>query len=1145
MNKRVSLRIRYDRRSDLVTLVTLTLLTVVFLGYLAWGQYEVAASKLQTPPVHARGERLAASAGLRQYYLTKTSHNGADADGVCASGYHMASLWEILDPSNLKYNTILGHGRADSGDGPQTVLSGWVRTGYDSDNSNISGKANCNVWSETTGYGTAIKLSSEWTDPATQDIHVWDAGITACSSAFPVWCVADIVSSGTCAAPLPIACGQQVNGDTSGKANNHSSYTCSNWDESGPEDIYSFTLAAGSNYDVTAQISNMAVDLDVFLLSDCNASQCLTADSFGTDTATASNVPPGTYYVAVDGYQGVASSYTLDLTCMPVGGGGFVVNSNADDAQAHDANAGDGVCADARGNCTLRAAIEEANAHAGADTITFARAMDITLDTSVGALPALSEQATIDASSVWDSANDRPGVTLNGNGGNFDGLRLAADSCQIHGLHITNFDGDAVWITSASNTIGGSGAGQRNVLSDNSTGVSITGSAAQHNVVQGNYIGLNPAGDAKEPNGTGVLISGGASNNTIGGSTAAEGNVISGNDYYGVRIEVSGSNGNALGGNVIGLAADGSTPLGNAREGVQVDKGASDTYIGGGGAMAPNTIAGNSGGGIGIVNAGGFTNVEGNTIKDNGNDGVMVSESGNCQITGNTITGNTLEGVRVFGNTATGNPISANSIYDNGRKGIRLQDGGNTERAAPVITTASATGASGTTCTYCAVELFSDASDEGKTYHGFTIADASGNWTYAGALTGPNVTATTTDAGANTSEFSAPRSISGCVDDGYEDNDTCGAAREVTPGTYRNLQICSGDDDWFAVDLKAGDTLTVTIFFGHAQGDLDMRLYDTDCSTQRDYSGSGTDNEEVAYTAATDGIYNIKVYGYLGAENSYDMVIAISSPTPTKTPTHTPTPTGTPTSTPTPTRTPTKTPTPTPTCTPTKTPTHTPTPTGTPTSTPTATPTPTRTPTKTPTPTPTCTPTKTPTHTPTPTGTPTSTPTPTPTPTQPTGCVDDRYEENDTCGAATAITAGTYRDLQICSGDNDWFAVDLQAGDTLTVTILFTHTQGDLDMWLVDTDCSTLLAQGTSYTHDEQMVYTVAADGIYNIKVYGYQGAENGYDMVVEAPSVAPTSTPTPTRTPTGTATVTRTVTPTSTGTAPRPRLYLPLLMRP
>jgi hypothetical protein len=124
---------------------------------------------------------------------------------------------------------------------------------------------------------------------------------------------------GTCANPLPLACGQQVAGNTVGRAGNIPSYTCSGWNESGPESIYAFSLGTGGTYTVSAGIGGMPVDLDVFLLSDCGAGQCLTPSSYGNFAATASEVVPGTYYVAVDGYYGVAGPYTLTLTCTPAG----------------------------------------------------------------------------------------------------------------------------------------------------------------------------------------------------------------------------------------------------------------------------------------------------------------------------------------------------------------------------------------------------------------------------------------------------------------------------------------------------------------------------------------------------------------------------------------------------------------------------------------------------------------------------------------------------------------------------------------------------------------------------------------------------------------------------------------------------------
>ena len=40
-----------------------------------------------------------ADKGPRKFYLTKTEHNGAQALSACAPGYHMASLWEIHDPT--------------------------------------------------------------------------------------------------------------------------------------------------------------------------------------------------------------------------------------------------------------------------------------------------------------------------------------------------------------------------------------------------------------------------------------------------------------------------------------------------------------------------------------------------------------------------------------------------------------------------------------------------------------------------------------------------------------------------------------------------------------------------------------------------------------------------------------------------------------------------------------------------------------------------------------------------------------------------------------------------------------------------------------------------------------------------------------
>jgi hypothetical protein len=175
-----TLVINIDITPRLIALMSLALVIVATLGYLVRGQGKAVASSPRTD--------LAASSGTRQYYLTRSATNGANASTACANGYHFASLWEILDPTNLDYNADLGRTRDDSGAGPPTY-DGWVRTGYSSNNDSTAGQANCNVWSTTSGNGTRARMTSDWT--GTKHIHVWFVGTMGCSSTRYVWCVED------------------------------------------------------------------------------------------------------------------------------------------------------------------------------------------------------------------------------------------------------------------------------------------------------------------------------------------------------------------------------------------------------------------------------------------------------------------------------------------------------------------------------------------------------------------------------------------------------------------------------------------------------------------------------------------------------------------------------------------------------------------------------------------------------------------------------------------------------------------------------------------------------------------------------------------------------------------------------------------
>jgi hypothetical protein len=132
-----------------------------------------------------------------------------------------------------------------------------------------------------------------------------------------------------------------------------------------------------------------------------------------------------------------------------------------------------------------------------------------------------------------------------------------------------------------------------------------------------------------------------------------------------------------------------------------------------------------------MATVGGFNPGEGNTVANNGGDGVRVSDP-----------------------TATSIRIRGNSIHSNGGKGIALLNGANNNQVPPVINSISPV--SGTSCINCDIDIYSDNGDEGRTYEGTAIAGASGTWTFNGSVSGPNVTAISTNATNNTSEFSAP-----------------------------------------------------------------------------------------------------------------------------------------------------------------------------------------------------------------------------------------------------------------------------------------------------------------------------------------------------------------------------------------------------
>ncbi len=166
-------------------------------------------------------------------------------------------------------------------------------------------------------------------------------------------------------------------------------------------------------------------------------------------------------------------------------------------------------------------------------------------------------------------------VIENGGGNVVEGNYLGT---QPNGnVAAANFGSGVVIQNSSNNRIGGITAAARNVISGNLiNGVSLA-PGASNNTVQGNYIGTNATGTAALSNDNGVRVFE-SHNNTIGGNTAAARNVISGNRFSGISI--GSSNSNMIQGNFIGTNAAGDALLSNFSDNVFIGN-CNNTLVGG------------------------------------------------------------------------------------------------------------------------------------------------------------------------------------------------------------------------------------------------------------------------------------------------------------------------------------------------------------------------------------------------------------------------------------------------------------------------------------------------------------------------------------------------------------------------------------
>ncbi|MBV9469462.1 MAG: CSLREA domain-containing protein, partial [Abitibacteriaceae bacterium] len=447
------------------------------------------------------------------------------------------------------------------------------------------------------------------------------------------------------------------------------------------------------------------------------------------------------------------------------------------------------------------------------------------------------------------AGNSNFGVAFENGGGNnqllgtYVGLNAAGTAA------LGNVAG-GVNVTSSNNSIGGLSAGARNLISGNGeTGLFITGAGVTGNVVQGNYIGTDITGTFDLGNVVdGIVIDLGAGGSTIGGTQPGAGNLISGNNFGGV--DVAGPN-NTVQGNLIGTDVTGNVALPNSAIGLFIQF-ASGNLIGGNTSGARNVISGNSGAGVVLSNnatgntvAGNFIGVglDGSTPVANTGDGVQFFNAtsnnvigGPTAADGNIIANNGQDGVTIA--AGTGEAILSNSIFSNGgnatnapgidlgNDGVTPNDAGDVDTGPnnlqnfPVLTSAVASGSTTTVTgtlnstanTAFTVQFFSNRNadpsghGEGQTLLATrtVTTNGSGNAAFSLALPGTVpfgqfITATATDPGNNTSEFSNDLAV-----------DTPGSI-QFSANAYSVAENVNGGNTTITVTRSGGSAGSVTV----------------------------------------------------------------------------------------------------------------------------------------------------------------------------------------------------------------------------------------------------------------------------------------------------------------------------------------------
>jgi hypothetical protein len=225
-----------------------------------------------------------------------------------------------------------------------------------------------------------------------------------------------------------------------------------------------------------------------------------------------------------------------------------------------------------------------------------------------------------------------------------------------------------------------------------------------------------------------------------------------------------------------------------------------------------------------------------------------------------------------------------------------------------------------------------------------------------------------------------------CAVDASEENDSSAAARPISPGTIQNLNTCTGDDDFYSIQLAANDQISATASFSNGEGDIDLQLLDS-AGTVLDSATTTGNSENVSFTAASAGTYYVRAFLYADngstVGNTYSLDVQVTPGTP------------------------------------------------------------------------------------------------------PNQCIVDNFEPNDTLGSAPSTSMGSYTNLGQC-GDDDYFAITLNNGDSINIDVSFTHSEGDVDIQLYGPNGSVAASSETT-TNNENIAGTANAAGTFTLRVFLYQ----------------------------------------------------------